>query len=202
MINVGGWKHGHYCAPWCLGSEVDVVVLKKNPYSWLVSMYNYWGPKKDQPVGPDLSNVSFDTFVRGRVIFEKKAGSPFLYLAANPVQHWNNMYFHWSSIRINQKKLAIIPYEILLNNSEKVIAAIANHFRITKKPEPFIDARQVVVPSNEEALISNREFSKEYYSKKQYMAYFSPELISFVNDQLDDEVMMTLGYEKEKVVQS
>ncbi len=52
LVNAGGWKHGPYMAHWELGREVHVAVITKNPYAWLVSLYNYWGPKRAKNIGP------------------------------------------------------------------------------------------------------------------------------------------------------
>lgn len=194
LVNIGGWKHGYYCAPWTLGQEVHVLVVTKNPYAWLVSLYNFWGPKRGQSGGPDLRNVSFDQFVRNRVIFEEQAGTPFLYLASNPVQHWNSMNFHWMSIQMNVKRVCILPYEALLNNYSAVLDSIGEMFGL-KKTEHTKDCSSVLIPSNERPVESLAPFDKSYYINKEYLKSFTPELIQFVNDQLDKQVMHDLGYE-------
>ena len=135
LVNAGGWKHGHYCAPWVLDQEVHVVVMTKDPYSWLVSYYNYSKPNK-----------TFSEFVRNQVVFGEDSGTPALYYAANPIQHWNNMYFHWSTIKINAKKLAMISYEALLKHPEEIIKQIARHFSITFDCEFFVDTNKTIVP--------------------------------------------------------
>ena len=85
LVNEGGWKHGYYIIPWSLKKEVDIISIIKNPYSWLVSVYNYWGPDRKKNIGPNLKGVDFDTFVRNRYLGEQQKGIPFIMRAKNPV---------------------------------------------------------------------------------------------------------------------
>jgi hypothetical protein len=192
MMNAGGWKHGHYCAPWTLGREVHVVTITKNPYAWLVSLYNYW---KHNPVGPNLDLVTFPQFVWGRAIFEESAGTPFLLRAENPVQHWNDMNFHWLTIRMNEKQSLVIPYEALLFNAEGVTEGIGQNLGLKRKAEPFCDCLKVCEPGDETPKLSEEDWSnKNYYVDEGYLDLYSNDLLKFVNKELDPEVMSMLGY--------
>lgn len=183
LINAGGWKHGHYCAPWSLGQEVHVLTITKNPYSWLVSSYNYWKP-----------DVSFDKYVKGRIVVEKQAGTPFLYLAANPVQHWNNMHYHWLSIRLNNKKSLVVPYELLVVMPQQVMEGVGIELGLKEK-SGFANTLNIMSAGEENPLPSSNEWKdRNYYANNEYMHKFSEDLIKFVNDQLDREVMGVLGY--------
>lgn len=191
LVNVGGWKHGHYCAPWVLNQEVHVLTITKNPYAWLSSLYNYWS---NTDVGPDLTGVSFDQFVRNKVEFERQGGIPFLYRARNPVLFWNDMNFHWLSVRLNEKKSLAVPYETLLLDAEGVIKAIAEEFGL--EPEvAFVNTWRKFVPGEEEPKTSpDEQMDFDYYLKERFLDRYSPELIAFVNSQLAPDVMATLGY--------
>lgn len=191
LVNIAGWKHGHYCAPWVIGQEVHVISIVKNPYAWLVSLYNYW-KKKDQPVGPDLSNITFDEFVRNPAIFEQKAGTPFLLRASNPVQHWNDMNFHWTSIKINSKQLVVVPFEGLLGSPQGTTEHIARYLGVKQKA--FSNTNKVILPSDETPIESEEIFNRKHYANKLYMKEFAPELLKFVNKELDQELMTNLGY--------
>lgn len=193
LINAGGWKHGHYCAPWTLGQEVHVVTITKNPYAWLVSLYNYW---KNGNTGPDLSLTSFEEFVRSPAVFEESAGTPYLLRSSNPVQHWNNMNFHWMSIRMNQKINLVIPYEIFLENPHNVTEAIANEFKIGLQLK-FKNCENVCEPGEEAPKVGENVWKdKGYYVDQKYMSHFSQSLLQFVNEQLDPKIMQSLGYQK------
>lgn len=195
LINAGGWKHGHYCAPWTLGREVHVIAVTKNPYAWLVSLYRYW---KNGPTGPDLSSVSFNDFVRRPAIFEEAAGTPFLLRASNPVQHWNNMNFHWLSIRMNQKLSLVVPYEAFLFNTCETIKSVGSEFNL-KTNETLINCDNVCEPGEETPKIGSEVWQdREYYVSQQYMNEFNQSLLDFVNKELDYNVLHTLGYQERR----
>jgi len=195
LVNLGGWKHGFYSVPWSVGKEVHVLIIVKSPYSWLVSMYKYWGPNKKLNIGPDLSGVSFDDFVRNRVYFERQRDVPFLFRCSNPVDHWNNMNFHWASIRMNQKKLCVIPYESLLTDPDKSIQETGSALGLKMKSK-FKNFDSTFTPAGENMKPSDQKFTrKEFYLKGDYVDYFTPDLVEFVNKNLDMELMINFGYE-------
>jgi hypothetical protein len=189
LVNVGGWKHGHYCAPWTLGQEVHILIATKNPYAWLVSLYKYWQTKD-----ADLGGQTFDAFVRGRAVFERASGTPFLLRAANPVQHWNDMNYHWLSIRMNEKKVLAVPYEALLLETDAVLNAIGTDLGL-ERSDQLVLPRKKLLPGNEEVIFSDEDWQdRDYYLKEKFLKAFTPELIAFVNSNLDKEVVGTLGY--------
>lgn len=195
LVNLGGWKHGHYHAPWFLGQEVHILVLVKHPYSWLVSMYNYWGIKRELRIGMDLRGVTFDQFVRNRAIFELQRDIPYLFRASNPVQFWNNMYFHWMTIRLNKKKVAFVKYEELLQDPEAVVTRLGETFNISRKPGPFVNSEKTFTPSGETIAQADDKFaSKDYYLESEFLKRYTPDLLEFVNNELDLEVLDHYNY--------
>lgn len=191
LMNVGGWKHGFYCAPWTLGQEVHVLTVVKNPYAWLLSLYKYW---KATDIGPDLSHVSFDLFIRDKAVFEMQQGIPFLYRASNPVQHWNNMNFHWLSIRLNEKKCLTVPYEALLVETHGVLNAIGRDFGLKRRPRTVSPVNKLKASGDRPEMSDAEWTDKDYYLKEEFLKEYTPDMLKFVNDQLDPEVMNTLGY--------
>jgi hypothetical protein len=195
LVNLGGWKHGAYAAPWMIGKEVHILGLVKNPYSWLVSVYDYWGPNKKLNIGPDLSGVTFDQFVRNRIIAEAQRDVPFLFRAANPVQLWNNWNFHWSSIRLNTKKLHFVTYESLLKNTNEVVNQIGQVFDIKRKTNEIVGSETTFTPSGETVKPSDVKFGKlDYYRNMDYMNHYTPDLLEFINNELDMDLMVNFGY--------
>lgn len=195
LVNLGGWKHGHYNAPWFIGKEVHVLGIVKNPYSWLVSMFKYWGPTKKLRIGPDLNGVSFEDFVKNRVYFEAQRDIPFLFRASNPVQHWNDMNFHWTTIRMNQKILTIISYENLLANPKDTVQMIGERFGLHRKSQ-FVGCDKKLEPAGENLRPGEESWvDKGYYQNQEFLQQYTPELIEFVNDELDLDLMVHFGYD-------
>lgn len=202
LVNIGGWKHGHYNLPEIVGRELDVAVITKNPYAWLWSVYDYWSPPKKLNIGPDLTDVTFEQFLHNKATFERQRGVPYLIRAANPIQYWNNLNYHWSSIQMAKSKLCLITYESLLYNPHQMILQIMKGFELDPISEDldFVDSKKTFVPSGESIKQSENDFSKlRYYSNREYMQHYDPSTVQFVNEQLDKDLMQRLGYQLEKV---
>jgi hypothetical protein len=192
LVNLGGWKHGHYFVPWAMGEELHCLTIVKNPYAWLV--YNYWGPHRKMNMGPELQGVPFEDFVKHKIFIEKQKHVPFLFRAINPVQHWNDMNFHWMSVRMNAKCMFVLPYEMTLSQPENVIKHISQKFNIKPIEKSVVSADKTFMPSGENIKFDTESFDKEYYKNKEYMTSYTPELLEFVNGQLDLDLMIRLGY--------
>ena len=193
LVNLGGWKHGHYAAPWMVGKEVHVLLITKNPYSWLVSVYNYWGVNRKINVGPDLRGVSFEDFLKNKLYLEKQRDIPYLFRSSNPIQHWNNMNFHWMTVRLNQKKLLHVSYEELIEEPEATVKSVAENYDLKIKNE-IKNEEKIFTPSGETPKTGEEKFNKDFYSQNQFMNMYTPELIEYVNEQLDLDVVLRLGY--------
>lgn len=195
LVNEGGWKHGHYYAPWILKKEVHVVSIIKNPYSWLVSVYNYWGPKREKNIGPDLQGVEFSDFIRNRYIGEKQKGLPFLMRAKNPVQHWNNMNIHWLSLSLKQKKSCFVTYETLIESLAPSLEMLCQNLGLKKLHEnQWINQEKTFVPSSKAWKVGEKNFDIDYYRNQAWMSMYTPELIEFVNNEIDLDLMAQFGY--------
>ncbi len=202
LVNIGGWKHGTYQTPPIVGRELDVVIVVKNPYSWLRSMYDYWGPERKKNIGPDLTDTAFEQFVRSRVVFEQQRDIPFLFRAANPIQYWNNMNFHYISIRMQSQRCIMISYETLLKDFDLTMLRITDLFDLEPVSDnlEFVTCTKIYEPSQEDPHIGEEDFSKhKYYTQRGYMRYYSQDLLEFVNNQLDHEVMTKCGYNLERL---
>lgn len=201
LVNLGGWKHGYYAAPWILGQEVHVLVVAKNPYAWLVSVYEYWtSHEQGSKVGPDLFGVPFSEFVTNRLCLERQQENPFLYRASNPVQHWNNMYYHWMSVYTNEKKTIGISYESFLTMPLATTDLLGNSFGLKRTDRPIYINPKILEPGTESMNVGTRMWDRhDYYHRKDYLNYYTPSLLNFVNSQLDLEVMVMFGYEYEGV---
>jgi hypothetical protein len=180
--------------PWAIGHETHVVGIVKNPYAWLVSVFRYWGPDKKLRIGPDLTGVSFDEFVRNRCYLERQRDIPYLFRAENPVQHWNDMNFHWSSIHMNQKKLVMLSYETLLERSKDVMVDLSKGLGLKMK-DHFIDSHETFTPAGEKLKLSGEKFAADYYIQAKWKKYYTPELVQFVNEELDVDLMVSFGYD-------
>lgn len=193
-VNKGGWKHGTWRPT---DKHAHIAVISKNPYAWLHSVYRYWGEERFCNIGPDLREVPFEQFVTSRLICEQQRAVPYLMRAANPVQFWNNQYFHWLSCRPQNANSIHIQYEALLEDVRRPLLEIMRTFTLdpVSADLDFRNIRHKCLPSGEEIHMSNSLFEGRYYKTRQYLEFYTPELIDFVNANLDPDVMNLLKYQ-------
>jgi len=192
-----GWKHGPYCG--YLFDEPSVIVVSKNIYAWLPSVWKYW--KLNQGLGPDLSNLSFEEFVLSSPVYlEGSIDVPYLMRATNIVQFYQNAYFHWLSIRFSKsdRKICLVRYEDILTNYEQTLQDIATTFKLETPKNENIN-HEILWNGSLDSENEKRPFTnRDYYLNKDYMEMYSDALIRFIHKEWDENVMSQLGYRLEK----
>ena len=192
FTNRGSWKHGYHVSPH-LG--MDIVVSSKDPYSWLVSMHRH--AKSNRYL---KANPSFSVFLRDRLILQ-----PFVsedlhgpIRSNNPVDYWNNMYYHWYHTRPAPFKRYVLRYEDILEDPTTYIEALADTLRLSRRQGPMIMSDNVAMPSMDAAKkFGAKKFEKTYYTEKKYLDEYNKDDLAFVNENLDKEVMELYKYEME-----
>lgn len=186
--NRGGWKHGFWRPT---NIKTNILVIHKSPYAWLHSVYRYWGQERKLNIGPDLREVSFHDFLGSRLVLEAQRDVPFLYRAANPIQHWNNMTLHWMSI-VGENVLHI-RYESLLGGIHNPLLLVMDQFGLEPKSKDldFHNTKKTCLPSGD---LGESDFDSARYDQAKFLEAYSPEITNFVNANLDREVMGVLGY--------
>ena len=168
------WKHGYYREYSHDGidfeQEKHVVITIKDPFSWLVSVYNYFKKYHKQ---------DFPQFIRTKWAFEG-------YVNSNPIYHWNRMYDHWSTLMLDHKRVAVVKYEDLLKAPEHTLDAIAGKFKINKVGQSFIVPKNRINPS---VVMIEELFDAKYYSQRKYIEEYTLEDIHFIKSQLSKPLM-------------
>jgi len=192
------WKHGPFHAHnqkeilW--GDDTNIIVAVKNPYAWMFSCYNYW--KVMDGIGPDLRNISFEEFVTASpVVLEGSSDVPYLFRASSLMNYYNNMYFHWLSIR--DCNLCVIRYEDILNDFEKTLCDIARQFAL--KIQSYltnIDTEIIWGEHNytdeQRAYIESKagKFTKKrFYLDEEYMDAYTDSMLKFIEMDWDYSLM-------------
>ncbi len=164
-----GWRHGYYTDLW--GEEVDTICVIKNPYFWFVSLYEYYNKDK---------HLVFKDFIRSIIAFNAD-GFPYSYWALNPIQHWNNLVYHYDSIQLVNKHSLLVPFE--------VYAAMKNDFLQMVKNKFALRDREIC----SEVLLNQRQI--DFCTKCEYLNYYDNDDLKFVNCQLNHHLMNKIGYE-------
>ena len=184
----GEWKHGHIAEAhrdWIHNGEpVRLIICVKNPYAWLHSCYRYFLRSKgaDRTVAKQFrKDWAFADFVTGPT-----------YHFSNPVARWNEMNRHWITFPRRNQYSEVILHESMLRPSQQeiVMADIEKRQGLIRQGEEISGAwRQVGVDMRRLGA-----FDVEYYENREYLAHFTEDLLSFVNQQLDREIVQVFGY--------
>ena len=183
-----GWKH--QLAPsvdQLKGIELPDIfflTISKNPYSWLLSMYkrpyqSYKGTK-----------TTFYEFIRSPWKTVKRENAPEEF--ANPVILWNQK--NWSYLNLSKYSNAFhIRYENLLELPLEILYKIQEK---TKIPMKVKDRVKQVRNSTKSKKKKYDDYFDYYIKNQSWQELLNQKDIDFINNNLDFELMESLGYEK------
>ncbi len=199
--NVFGWKHG--LVP-IVSNEAKsnfdiscdgVFFVTKNPFSFISSLFDYY---KSANLNIIAKKEFYDFISNEIIIFDQaQQHSPKLKFN-NPIQLWNFMNWHYLSLQ----NIKHVRYEMLVQNPEFITRKLAEKLMLTKKTDDFIDLHKKVKRMNDsqkfnsvEEFQSNEVFSKKVYIEADYMNKFKQRDVSYILEQLDEELVKNLAYD-------
>lgn len=202
-----GWKHGFINfkkLPNLNNDNTLFIFISKDPYSWIVSM------KKKPHHAPQLYNLPLEEFVRQEWACYKGENYGNRDLVNNPLKPEEEMLNERNPItkerfenviamrnaknkcflklRNHVKHYRRIKYENLLKHPERSIKKIAEEFSIPLKDQ--VENTTGYFGRNPKVKFSN----KSYYLNKEYLKFYSKDLIEYVNQYLDESIESRLQY--------
>ena len=194
------WKHGPYVGH-TLKEEFPMVIITKDPYAWLVSCYNYW---RKFPLGPEIKDFTFEQFVMSSPCrLEGSSTVPYMQRANNIMQYYWNSYYHWTSVR--STPFFVMQYEAILEDAEKSFTQLADCFKLEPRKK-FENIEKNVLWSQRTMAkgdnhhnnlaegIRETDFDRTYYNDKEYMSYYSDELLEYIEKEWDFDLGNKLAY--------
>ncbi|MDQ3623176.1 MAG: hypothetical protein M3463_11895 [Verrucomicrobiota bacterium] len=195
LVNETGWKHGMISTPAEWRGKLLYLVTAKNPYSWLVSMHRF--ARKHPMMRRD---VPFAEFLREPFVFRGRAidgdnPQTLAMRAANPVQFWNDMLFHWLEFLEVDGRGALLRYEDLLRDPETKLNGVVGAWRGRR---PFEVPTRELKPSWDEhrpgEMLGTKVFPREVYLEERWREAYTEDHLAFVDCHLDAAVMAKTGY--------
>jgi hypothetical protein len=205
--NVGGWKHGFYECSRRLGRELDCAICVKDPYAWVSSFYNFRHPAREIP---------FADFVRGQLTVSGGPDNPPTTITSpNPIRHWVRMNEHWLAFELMTRRKFLFRYEEVLADPFGKIQNLVKCLGLQRR-RPFLRrvAKFLGLSANGPGLFlpkvrlgavrdrykgkefkRGRDFDPKRYTERRYLDAFTPELLEFVNEHLNPNLLCRLGYE-------
>jgi hypothetical protein len=155
----------------------NIIICVKNPYSWYLSYIQYWSRDK----------FTMRNLEKHKMFCE---GSH----ACGMIKMWN--FFYNSCLNIPNKKV-IIKYEDMLLNPENVIKEFASEFSLFTTQEIY-GIQDYVNNYTGRHMGEKDSFNrKKYFLSKEYIGEVGIEIMNVITENLDENLLQTLGYSKE-----
>jgi hypothetical protein len=181
-----GWKHQQIDIERIRSnrrsSETLFLVLIKNPYSFLLSLYK-------KPYHYKLEKGDFDSFLQASwktVGFEH---GPKSYL--NPIVLWNEKNKSYLEFKDSGLAVELIKYEDLVADPAKVFDHLSNKYNLPRKPQYFSNITRSMKGDHEKDF----NYYKNYYLQQRWKEKLNAEQINVINQYLDLRTLQLIGYE-------
>ena len=189
----GQWKHGFVRGfPGYRGDEaVRLIICVKHPLSWLNSFYCWCQNNTDsnndfRDPGLRLSgfsrSASFAEFLR-MPCYEHK----------NPVERWNAMNQHWTTLSNSPDLLQVVRAEDMYDFQGQlaVLGRIEQAFGCERRRMVLRTEQRRIAPGG---MVMAKPMNSVYYLQHRYLQSYSFALIRFVWEQLDQKMTTLLNY--------
>jgi len=190
LVNQHAWKHGHIKKD----LEANTIIIFKEPFSWLYSIYTYSNRKNKINIFPATKGFDFKKFIRSKFVYKDRPNKIPQFEELNPVFLWNKMHESWLFCDTAGKKI-FIKYDSLLLQTEDVLKKIAEKFNMKLKSPTIVFPSENINPDKAAKIreVNSMQYKDEnFHSKKQYMKYFDEDDIKFVEENLNANVLAEL----------
>ncbi|MBL87340.1 MAG: hypothetical protein CMO82_11855 [Winogradskyella sp.] len=179
-----GWKHRELDETFLKSTPSNIsiafITLTKNPYSWLLSMYNrpyhMFNKKK----------LSFEEFLVEKCVplgRECKTG-----YYENPVDMWNKKNTSYINLA-KQFEVELLTYEDLLFNPLEQLIKLKAKFNFIEKEGYPINYMKSTKDDDK-----NADFYLKYYGEELWRSKLSEENINVINKHLAEDIVDYFGY--------
>ena len=182
-----GWKHANlnnknFINGLRKNSKIKVVILVKNPYSFLLSL------KKRPYHNFNLKNLPFEVFLKSK--WKSVSRENTLDFIESPVELWNNKvrsYFLIKSIFLEQ--VLILKYEDLIINPAFQLKKICDMCKVDFSEHNFLNIKN----STKKDSKTFNDYLK-YYKNDLWIKKLSNRNIKTINEKLDLKLLNKLNY--------
>jgi hypothetical protein len=174
-------KHYAFTTKEILTNAQPIIIITKNPYSWLPSLYRWRKTCEKMAIreNEQVQGKSFSEFVLG---------------STDPIHRWNKTNLKYTTDDVGGLPRIIVRYEDLYKDPEKVTRDIAKKLEIPFKGGFFVLPKGKVNSVNKD---TKKKFDASYYTDKRYIREYTPNLLQCVYKRLDPKVLEIFGYDKQ-----
>jgi len=179
------WKHGenthvgrtikrekHRQHPAVDTDDLKFIVCTKNPYDWLVSLYNFEVISKRQ-------KKSFDDFLRTPTWHYRNENEN-----NDAITKFNTLTYHWLTMFDDSSALQQVKSEDMRKNQVALLTRLEKAFGLTRQRADLAPVIKRIAPG--------AKITKEKFKKKEMD--FSKKQMEFINSRLDRKTMKIAKY--------
>jgi len=180
-VNIGGWKHGPY-----LKNNKKSFSTIKNPYSWVISVYNFIMENFNQnvwsPFETELGReATIEDFVKTKFVIKSKENK---YDFESPIFYWNFALKNWL-----ESGVIVIRYEDIIKDSNKSLGVL----NLKKIGNSLL--KNKLKPGMESTIIDEKSFfDSSYYENKEYMLKLNKKCIRAISDYVSYDLAQKVDY--------
>lgn len=171
------------------------ICVIKNPYHWLVSIYNF--AIKRKKIFHIKGDIDLSDFIRSNYVFDSDVAGPnsrkIFIKCPTPIDYWNNMYSKWLDSTI-----LIIKYEDVLFNPEETLYSVGKHFKLRVRDKLLYPAEEIK-PSQSlkiKTYNENKYYKINYIKNKEYIDAFKKQDLLYIENKLDLTLRERFNYDR------
>lgn len=166
-----------------LGDDVLKIVMVRDPYFWLRSLGKKRYTLESFSRSPDNIN--------DLIVSECKLRSR---RYANCVELWNAYYGNYLKHLSPFSSTLYIRYEQLIFEPERVIGVISKYLQLRPMYTQMSEIMKIMQPPSNSRAKNYKDAVKYNATAENRVDQYSPEVIKFIGDKLDKNLMEKLGY--------
>lgn len=186
-----GWKHAAVDAAAArklqarraaAGSKLILLTLTKNPYAWLLSLYDrpYHSGQRDELDFESFLHTPWRSVGRDNL---KRAVLP------TPIELWNVKNRSYLKLTRSNPSACGLTYERILTDPRQVIERLAANFNIIKSTRYFENVR-----ISTKGRSRNFAEYRDYYLNERWQSRLSTTAVATINRLIDKYLMDQFGY--------
>lgn len=173
-----GWKHG----PCQYSNKLKYVFLVKNPYSWIISFYDW------EKIHGRTSAETLEDFILDSTSHPILRG---VWDLGNPIEAWNKSLRSWIQLK-DRENVVFLRYEDLLESFDNRMLQIKGSLNLEQRLSSFQDLETRV--DNWKTPSPRKKLSRDYYQQNKFIEAFSESDLALMRQYLDPEIVTSLGY--------
>jgi hypothetical protein len=109
----------------------------------------------------------------------------------NPIDRYNLLVRMWLGLAVSPECAQVVRAETIQTDQLATIETLERQFSLRRRHRRLLGEQRRVGPDEQ---IRRRDFDDSYYRGQRFLSHYDADLLSFVNQRIDRDLMDTLQY--------